>query len=201
MLQQIIIGSGLAFTAAISPGPFQAYLFSRVTAIGWRRTLPASLAPLISDGPIALLALLLLGRLSPLFQNILQVTGGLFLIFLAWRTLRQWQQPQTDAVSSQDQTPRTLFEAVLVNLLNPNPYLGWTLVLGPIVVAAWQEAPSAGVAVVVAFYTTMVLMLAMLIILFGTAQYVGQRYQRYLLLLSALILAGIGCLQLALGLT
>ena len=56
-----------------------------------------------------------------------------------------------------------------MNLLNPNPYLGWALVLGPVVVAAWQETPSMGVAVVVAFYATLVSMLAILIFLFGGA--------------------------------
>ena len=93
--------------------------------------------------------------------------------------------------------PRTLFEAALVNLLNPNPYLGWTLVLGPIVVTAWQEAPSSGVAVVVAFYATMVTMLAVLIFLFGSARLLGARYQRVLMFISVWILAGLGFYQLA----
>ena len=92
MLKSILIGGGLAFAAAVQPGPLQAYLFSRVAASGWRRTLPASFAPLLSDGPIALLALLVLGRMSPTLQNGLRAAGGVLLLYLAWKSLQQWRR-------------------------------------------------------------------------------------------------------------
>ncbi|MBK7455571.1 MAG: hypothetical protein IPJ46_18150 [Anaerolineales bacterium] len=41
------IGYGLA--AASQPGPFQTYLISQTLTRGWKRTLPAALAPLVSD--------------------------------------------------------------------------------------------------------------------------------------------------------
>ncbi len=199
MLKYMAIGGSLAFAAAIQPGPFQAYLLSRVTAIGWRRTLPAALAPIVSDGPIALLALLVLGRLSPGVQSILRLVGGVFLLYLAWGTYQQWHRNDSRGPEQVEKTPKTLFEAALVNLLNPNPYLGWTLVLGPTVVAAWQDAPVAGVAVVVAFYATMVVTLAGMIVLFGSARFLGARLQRALMFVSVWILAGLGLYQLAKG--
>lgn len=91
MLKYIAIGGGLAFAAAVQPGPLQAYLLSRVTAVGWRRTLPASLAPLLSDGPIALVALLVVGRLSPGTQAVLRTAGGVLLLYLAQRAFRHWR--------------------------------------------------------------------------------------------------------------
>ncbi|MBC8424690.1 hypothetical protein H8E07_11260 [bacterium] len=100
MLKHIAIGAGLAFAAAVQPGPLQAFLFSRVTVIGWRRTLPAAFAPLLSDGPIALLALLVLGRLSPSFQSVHRAVGGLFLLYLAWKTIRQWRQHDPTATQA-----------------------------------------------------------------------------------------------------
>jgi len=196
MLTYIGIGGGLAFAAAVQPGPLQAYFLSRVTAIGWRRTLPAALAPLLSDGPIALLALLVLGRLSPAQQAGLGVAGGVLLLVLAIRAFRQWLAPDRGASGDQENPPRTLFEAALVNLLNPNPYLGWTLILGPVVMAAWREAPIGGIAVVASFYTVMVAVMAASIIAFGTATLLGPRFQRGLLLLSAIILVGLACYQL-----
>ena len=85
MLKYILIGGALAFTASIQPGPLQAYLFSRVTAIGWRRTLPAAFAPLLSDGPIALLALLVLGQLSEPLPAKQVLPSGRYLILLLRR--------------------------------------------------------------------------------------------------------------------
>jgi threonine/homoserine/homoserine lactone efflux protein len=200
MLKYIVIGGGLAFAAAVQPGPLQAYLLSRVAAIGWRRTLPAALSPLLSDGPIALLALLVLGRLSSPMQSALRVAGGVLLIYLAWRAFLQWLRHVPGSLAPGDRVPRTLLEAALVNVLNPNPYLGWALVLGPLVLAAWQEAPGRAVTVVVAFYATMISMLAALIFAFGSARLLGPKLQRALLLVSGVILAGLGLYQLVVGL-
>lgn len=200
MLKYAIIGSALAFTAAIQPGPFQAYLLSRVAAIGWRRTLPAALAPLLSDGPIAVLALLVLGQLSPTLQSLLRLAGSGLLFYFAVRTFLQWVANRSESMTANDKTPRTLIEAALVNLLNPNPYIGWALILGPITIAAWEEAPSSGVIVVASFYATIVVMQAILICAFGSARLLGPKFQRVLLFLSAMILAGLGVYQLVIGL-
>jgi len=89
MLEYILIGGGFAFAAAIQPGPLQAFLLSSVAQKGWKRTLPASLAPLISDGPIALLSLFVLTRMSEVMIRALQAAGGFFLIYLAWASYRQ----------------------------------------------------------------------------------------------------------------
>jgi threonine/homoserine/homoserine lactone efflux protein len=92
MLEYIIIGSGLAFSAAIQPGPLQAFLVSSVAKRGWLRTLPASLAPLLSDGPIALLVMLVLNRVPRTAGRFLQAAGGILLLYLAWASYRQWKQ-------------------------------------------------------------------------------------------------------------
>ena len=68
--------------------------------------------------------------------------------------------------------------------------------LGPVVVSAWREDPSSGVAVVVAFYATMIATSALLIVAFGSARRFGPGLQRGLLLVSALVLAGLGVYQL-----
>ena len=83
MIQYLIIGITYAFTAVVQPGPFQAFLLSQTLSKGWRRTLPAAFGPLISDLPVILIALLLLTTVPPRFISILQIAGGLFLLYLA----------------------------------------------------------------------------------------------------------------------
>lgn len=56
MIPYVVFGLTYGFACAVQPGPFQAYLVSLALAHGWRRALPAALAPLLSDGPIALAA-------------------------------------------------------------------------------------------------------------------------------------------------
>ncbi len=190
MLEYLTIGGGFAFAAAIQPGPLQAFLITRVAASGWRRTLPACLAPVISDLPIALLVLVVLGQLPLLAQHLLRVAGGILLIYLAVVTVRQLRRPGDPAAASS--APRNLRDAVLVNLLNPNPYLGWALVLGPATLAAWRERPAYGVALVGSFYGTMVVTLALIIVLVGTVSRFGPQAQRRLAMASAVALAGLG---------
>lgn len=196
MLEYVLIGGGFAFAAAVQPGPLQAFLLARVAERGWQRTLPAALSPLLSDGPIALLVLLVLNRLPATMGRVLQAAGGVLLLYLAVASVRQWRRQAGQGVEGDHAAPRTLLQAALVNLLNPNPYLGWSLVLGPTAIKAWRQAPANAVALVGAFYATMVVTLALTILLFGTARFLGPRGRRVLVLVSAATLAAIGIYQL-----
>jgi threonine/homoserine/homoserine lactone efflux protein len=197
VLGNVLLGASLAFGAAIQPGPLQAFLVSRAVSIGWRRTLPACLAPLLSDGPIATLAILVLGRLPATAQHALRASGGVLLLYLAASAYRQWRRPGVPV--SRVDAPRTLLEAAGINLLNPNPYLAWALVLGPAVVAAWSRRPADAIAFVVAFYTTMLLTLTAFVCLAGTARFLTPSTQRALVGVSCLLLAALGLMLLATG--
>lgn len=63
-------------------------------------------------------------------------------------------------------------------------------------VAAWREAPSNGIALVAAFYATMVVTQGALIYVMGATRWLSPTFRRGLLLVSAVILAGFGVYQL-----
>jgi threonine/homoserine/homoserine lactone efflux protein len=199
VLEYILIGGGFALAAVLQPGPLQAYLLSSVMQRGWRRTLPACLAPLLSDGPIIVLALLVLTRISTELQMILRFGGGLLLLYLAWTSFQHWKHGIQQDAAQTESAPRTLLQAVMVNLLNPNPYLAWSLVLGPAVVDAWEKNHAFAIAIIAAFYATMVVGLAGTIFLLGTTTVLSPRSRRVLVLISALILAILGIYQLVVG--
>jgi threonine/homoserine/homoserine lactone efflux protein len=148
----------------------------------------------LSDGPIALLAIVVVGRLPPPAQQVLRASGGLLLLYLALRAFREWREPDTSGNVS---APRTVFEAVLVNVLNPNPYLAWALILGPAVVGAWHANPVYAFGLVGSFYTTMLLTLATFVCLIGTARFLDTRRRYALVGVSAILLAFLGVLLLA----
>ena len=191
MIKYILLGGSFAFAAAIQPGPLQAFLISRVATVGWRRTLPASLAPLLSDGPIALVAMLFLAQLPHAIFSFLQGAGGILLIYFAVVSYRRWRESGNNDVDPAA-APRTIGQAVLVNLLNPSPYLEWALVLGPAARVAWVKNPAFAVGLIGSFYVTMVIALAAFILLIGTVSFLGTRAQRLLLGFSTLLLAGLG---------
>ncbi len=196
LIGYVLFGGSLAFGAAIQPGPFQAFLVSRTVAAGWRRTLPACLAPVLSDGPVAALAVLVLGRMPSAAQHVLRAAGGVLLICLAVAAFRHFRRPTSSLPVS---SPRTLLEAMLVNVLNPNPYMGWALVLGPAVVGAWRRQPGLAVGLILAFYVTLSAMQAAIVVAVGTARFLNAERQRALVWASAFLLAGIGVVLLVAG--
>jgi threonine/homoserine/homoserine lactone efflux protein len=200
LFASLILGGGYAFAAAVQPGPLQAFLLSSVARRGWRRTLPASLAPLVSDGPIALVILLVISRVPEAMSTVLQMAGGILLLYFALASYRQWRRQLASSEGESERTPPTLLQAAAVNILNPNPYLGWSLVLGPAAVRAWHERPMDAVALVGAFYVVLVITLAVTIILFGTSRFLGARGRRALILASAVILACLGAYEVGAGL-
>jgi threonine/homoserine/homoserine lactone efflux protein len=195
----LLFGATFAFAAAVQPGPLQTYLISQALAKGWRHTLPAALSPLLSDGPVILLVLLVLSRLPARFEHVLRLAGALFLFYLAASAFKTWRDYHgaEDAVAGS--AGQSLFRAAVVNLLNPNPYLGWSLVLGPLLLKGWREAPANGIALVAGFYGTMILSLAGIILLFAGARGLGPRVGRVLVGASAVALAGFGVYQLCSG--
>lgn len=199
MIESIVFGAGFAFAAAVQPGPLQAFLVSRALTSGWKRTLPACLSPLVSDLPIVAIVLLVLGRLPLRAQQGLRIAGGVLLVYLAWSTLRQWREAAAKSVEATASAPRTLFQAALVNILNPNPYISWSLILGPIVVTAWRARPANAVALLVTFYAILIATMIVMVVVVGTARFLNARLQRALIGISAFVLAALGVYLFAAG--
>jgi threonine/homoserine/homoserine lactone efflux protein len=200
MWHYLMLGAGLAFAAAVQPGPFQTFLVSETVTRGWRRTWTAAFAPLLSDAPIVTVALLVLTRIPQGMVRFLHLAGAVLLFYLAWCAWRSWRRGEVDDEPAAGGERRTVFKAALVNFLNPNPWLGWSLVMGPLFLEGYREAPGRGAALIVGFYATMAASLIGLIALFAFARRLGPRVRRITLGLSVLALAGFGCYQLWLGL-
>ena len=193
-LQGLILG----ISAGISPGPLLALFLAQSARNGWRRTLPAAFAPLISDGPIILLVLLVLSRVPGFYLDILRIAGGLYLLYLAWETLNSVQSTGEIRKSSNDRLT-TLKSAVIVNLLSPSPYIFWGTILGPTLIIGWRETPVAGLAFVIGFYLAIIGIFVAWIVIADRMGALGQRTKKAFLLLSSLGLAGFGLFQIAAG--
>jgi threonine/homoserine/homoserine lactone efflux protein len=201
MIPYLVLGATYGFAAAVQPGQFQAYLVSEALSNGWRRTLPVAFAPILSDLPIIAVVVLVLTQVPPVMVHGLQLVGGLFVLYLAWGAFRTYRHDAPAAPATAAPVHQTVVKAALVNLLNPNPYLAWALVLGPFLLRAWREAPSHGIAFVAAFYVAIVAVGAAIVVLVSAAHAFGPRVARSLVGVSAVALAGFGFYQLWAGAT
>lgn len=200
MILYFLQGVALALPSTVSPSPFKIFLISHSLVNGWRATLPAVLAPLITDGPIIVVALFLLNRIPLWYLNGLHIVGGLFILTIAARFIRLLRSDHPTLQTSDQAARQSFKQAVGINVLNPNPYLLWGIVAGPIVLDAWQQqSPAVGLSFIVGFYLAFVLGLTGLVLVFGTAGKLNPRANRILNATATIALIALGVYQVILG--
>lgn len=193
-MELVALGLGLGLAAGVSPGPLLALVVASSLERGFGAGLRVALAPLLSDAPVILLTLLVLRELSPSLLRTLAALGGALVILLA---VGFWRAPEDDFQQKAAGSGRELWRGVLVNLLNPHPWVGWATVLGPTLLEAWRHGPSRGVAFVGAFYAAIVASKAAIAwIVARGGRRLSAAGRRQLLRGSGLLLAGLGGLLL-----
>ncbi|MFW5808430.1 MAG: LysE family translocator, partial [Spirochaetota bacterium] len=141
--------------AGITTGPLSVYILSEVAAGRPGHGIAAAFSPLVSDGPVAILSIVVLSAVpdrSGLF-SLLFAAGGIYLLFLSYRSFADLRH-ETAAVSGT--AGHSLIRGVWVNLLNPNPYIFWITVGGPVVGLYAERFPVSAFLFVIFFYSGLV---------------------------------------------
>jgi len=196
-MNYLIFAITYALAASLQPGPFQAYIISQTLTKGWKKTFYIAFAPLIGDIAILILIFIILTNLPPYFINILRLIGGVFLLYLTYKTYLAWKHYTFS--EKNENGIGTFFNAVMVNILNPNPYIGWSLVMGPMVLEIWSNSPPLALTFIFTFYFAMVSFTMGTIFLFSFARSLGPKISRILLGISAIGLFLFGFYQIYKG--
>jgi threonine/homoserine/homoserine lactone efflux protein len=128
-------------------------------------------------------------------EKLLYGASGLFILYLAFGSYKSWRSGTT-TLKTETVSGQSIWKAALMNSLSPGPYIFWTLVTGPILVAGWRESPVYGLGFLGGFYVTIVAALAGIILVFGLAARFGPRVSHAMLGISTLALLLFGCLQI-----
>src|SRR6186997_611543 len=115
----IVQGVVYGFAAAAQPGPLQTFLISQALVKGWRKSLSSALAPLISDGPIIVLCLLVLSQVPSWLRNVLYIAGGLFVLYLAYGSYKSWRSYDPHMPVVDTGLGQSLLKAAMMNALGP----------------------------------------------------------------------------------
>jgi threonine/homoserine/homoserine lactone efflux protein len=147
MMNEFVFAAfAFGLTSGIKPGPLGIFVIQQTLTYGLRQGIRASLAPIITDGPIIFVALVLLSQFKDIsaFVGILSLIGGLYLLHIALKILKL----KDINVSQSLDTPTSFATAIKINFLNPNPYLFWFTV-GGAYLARGSQAESIAFVVVV----------------------------------------------------
>ncbi len=153
MIQFLIIGALLGFSAGFSPGPLLALVISETVQYGVRSGIKVALAPLFSDLPIIFLTLFIISKISAYHWMLgaISIAGGIFILITGYQGIRT----KAVEISIQARPSRSLLKGITANLLNPHPYLFWISVGGPTISRAMHLGTGALVAFIGGFYITL----------------------------------------------
>ena len=113
-----------------------------------------SIAPLITDIPIVAITLLILQSASEndiVFGGI-HLFGGAYLIWLALNDLFS----KAVQINSEVSDKNSLLKGIIINFLNPHPYIFWLSIGGTMVTKGWQNHPYYALAFIIVFYLLLV---------------------------------------------
>ena len=145
--------------------------------------------------------MLILTSMPGWFLETLRFGGGLFLLYLARAAyVAARQKPDFEHVLNKP-VANSIMQATVLNFLNPNPYIFWSLIGGPILLKGWQQGPGCYLAFLGGMYAALISGCGCLVILFATTARLGSSVNRALLSISAAGLALFGCYQLFAALT
>lgn len=154
MTSLLTAGTILGLSAGFAPGPLLTLVITQTLRHNIKEGIKVALAPLITDLPIIIASLLLLTHLTD-FEGILgtiSLLGGFYVLYLAYENL--FTGPVNLVLS--ESKPQSIKRGVLVNALNPHPYLFWMTVGAPLVVKAKADSPLASLAFLGSFYVFLV---------------------------------------------
>ena len=113
-----------------------------------------AVAPLITDLPIVLGTFYVVSRFSDidLALGAISIAGAIFLVYLAYESLTFAGIKSSDA----DVKSRSLRKGIIVNFLNPSPYLFWFSVGAPTIIRAADIGSVAVISFIAAMYVCLV---------------------------------------------
>jgi len=153
----LISGVVFGLAAGIAPGPLLALVFSETLKYGKKEGLKVAISPLITDLPIVVFVLFMLSTLSSLIEynfviGVVSLFGACYLIYLGVENLRV----KTTKFEVELTKGGALKRGVIVNFLNPHPYLFWLSIGCPMIFESLDMHISATILFILGFYSLLI---------------------------------------------
>jgi threonine/homoserine/homoserine lactone efflux protein len=151
-----ILTTGIVFglSAGLTPGPLMTLVITETLKRGVPAGIRVAVAPLITDPFIILGSLLLLATFAHamVFIGVVALLGGCFIAWMGYQNI-MFSGAEASPTISQTSQLRT---GIVANLLNPNPYLFWLTVGGPLILKASRSGMLSAALFLTLFYACLV---------------------------------------------
>jgi threonine/homoserine/homoserine lactone efflux protein len=168
MLHYLTIGTILGLSAGFAPGPLLTLVISETIQHDMKAGIKVALAPIATDLPIIILTVFILSKLSH-FHSVLgfiSIAGGGLLLFMGYQAIRT----KGVEVEIKEERPKSLTKGMIVNALNPHPYLFWLSVGAPTMTKAASQSILGSASFIIGFYFFLVGSKILLAVLVGRSK-------------------------------
>ena len=164
-----LAGITLGLVEGIKPGPLLTMVIKETLSGGLRAGAWTAAAPIFTDGPLVIISLFAATWFAtqPLALFIISIIGGLFLIKMGIDCF-SIEPPIGDELITD--TKGAFRRGLLTNLLNPNVYVFWFLIGGPLMASAAEKEPLAPIAYAVSFLISIILVKTFIAYLFDKSR-------------------------------
>jgi threonine/homoserine/homoserine lactone efflux protein len=153
-MESLVLGIVVGIVAGLLPGAHFALVATTALERGLRHGLAVAAIPLGSDTLVLLITVLALASLPEDALRWVGVAGGLLLLYMAWKVLRDVRNadPHEQAEESKGHFARV----ALMGVMSPDPWIFWFIVGGPLFLNRWNVSPVQGVAFAASFILCLV---------------------------------------------
>ncbi|OGP64540.1 MAG: hypothetical protein A2170_03190 [Deltaproteobacteria bacterium RBG_13_53_10] len=154
MISALITGFVFGLSSGLAPGPLLVLVITQSLKHNAREGIKVAAAPLITDVPIILVSLFALTQLDSFHRALgfISFAGGIYVLYLSHECFRT--KPVT--LEELKTEPRSLSKGVVINFLNPHPYLFWLTFGGPFILKIREVNPLAPFAFISSFYLLLI---------------------------------------------
>ena len=152
----IVAGISLGVIEGIKPGPLLAMVIRETLSGGLRAGIRTAAAPIFTDGPLIIISLFAATWFAsnPTILALISILGAVFLMKMGLECFSM--NPPTLENDNYDYTT-SFRRGILTNLLNPNVYIFWFLIGGPLMARVAIEEPLAPIGYAAVSYTHLTL--------------------------------------------
>jgi threonine/homoserine/homoserine lactone efflux protein len=184
-------GVTLGVVEGLKPGPLLTMVIRETLSGGLRAGLWTAAAPIFSDGPLVLISFFAAAWIATQPSVLLAITlaGAVFLAKMGLECF-SLGMPEMNTTTARAPTGSFL-RGVFTNLLNPNVYVFWLLIGGPLMASVVEREVLAPVAYALSFLVTLMLTKAAVAYVFHRAsEGISKRAYKRLLAGCGLVMLG-----------
>jgi len=174
----------------VAPGPLLTLVITQTLRHNVKEGILTATAPVLTDVPIILISFLILNELSDfgVVLGLITAIGGGYVFYLSYETITTG--PIKIKIEAPQIQPRSLRKGVLVNALNPHPYLFWATVGVPFILKVRGENPYAAWIFILSFFSLLIgAKMAVALIVGKFSSFLQGRLYRYIMKTLGVILA------------